>query len=60
MISIFVAEIAFFLAKQKTHWSLMRRKSDNEYINSGKIPYIIYAELQSLIREIDGRANNSE
>ena len=38
----------------------MRRKSDNEYINSGKIPYIIYAEIQSLIRDIDGRANNSE
>ena len=27
-------------------------------MNSDKMPYIIYAEIESLIRKIDGCANN--
>ena len=32
----------------------------NQYMNSNKLSYIIYANLESLIEKIDGCANNSE
>ena len=32
----------------------------NQYMNSDKIPYIIYADIKSLIKKIDGSANNPE
>ena len=32
----------------------------NQYMKSDKIPYIIYADIESLIRKIDGCANNPE
>ena len=31
-----------------------------QYMNSDKMWYIIYADIESLIRKIDGRANNPE
>ena len=32
----------------------------NQYMKSGKMPYIIYADIESLIRKIDGCVNNPE
>ena len=32
----------------------------NQYIRSDKMPYIIYADIGSLIKKIDGLANNPE
>ena len=32
----------------------------NQYMKSDKMPYIIYADLESLIEKIDGCANNPE
>ena len=32
----------------------------NQYMKSGKIPYIIYADFESLIEKIDECANNPE
>ena len=32
----------------------------NQYMKSGKMPYIIYADIQSLIKKIDGCPNNHE
>ena len=32
----------------------------NQYMNSGKMPYIIYADIESLSKEIDGCAYNSK
>ena len=32
----------------------------NQYIKLDKIPYIIYADIESLIKKIDGCANNPE
>ena len=32
----------------------------NQYMKSDKMPYIIYAGIESLIRKIDGYANNPE
>ena len=32
----------------------------NQYMKSGKMPYIIYADVKSLIKKIDGCANNLE
>ena len=32
----------------------------NQYMNSDKMPYIIYADIESLIKKTDGCANNSE
>ena len=32
----------------------------NSYMKSDKISYIIYADIESLIRKIDGCANNPE
>ena len=32
----------------------------NQYINSDKMPYIIYADIESLITKIDGCAINPE
>ena len=32
----------------------------NQYMNSGKMPNIIYADIKSLIKKIDGCANNPE
>ena len=32
----------------------------NEYMKSDKIPYIIYADIESLINKVDGCANNLE
>ena len=31
-----------------------------QYMKSDKMPYIIYADIESLIRKIDGYANNPE
>ena len=31
-----------------------------QYIKSDKMPYIIYADIESLIKKIDGCASNSE
>ena len=31
-----------------------------QYMKSDKMPYIIYADIESLIRKIDGRKNNPE
>ena len=30
----------------------------NQYMKSDKMPYIIYADLESLIKKIDGSAGN--
>ena len=32
----------------------------NQHMKSNKMSYIIYADIESLIRKIDGCANNSE
>ena len=32
----------------------------NQYMKSDKMPYIIYADIDSLIGKIDGCANNAE
>ena len=32
----------------------------NQYMKSDKMPYIIYADIESLLRKIDGLANNPE
>ena len=32
----------------------------NQYMKSDKMPYIIYADIESLIRKIDGCPNNPE
>ena len=32
----------------------------NQYMKSDKMPYIIYSDIESLIRKIDGCANNPE
>ena len=32
----------------------------NQYMKSDKMPYIIYADIESLIKKIDGCANNPE
>ena len=32
----------------------------NRYMKSDKVPYIIYADIEPLIRQIDGCASNSE
>ena len=32
----------------------------NKYIKSDKIPYIIYVDIESLIKKLDRCANNSE
>ena len=32
----------------------------NQYMKSDKMPYLIYADIESLIRKIDGCANNPE
>ena len=32
----------------------------NQYMKSDKIPYIIYADIESLIKKVDGCANNLE
>ena len=32
----------------------------NQYMKSDKIPYIFYADIESLIRKIDGCENNQE
>ena len=32
----------------------------NHYMKSNKMPYIIYTDMKSLIRNIDGPANNTE
>ena len=32
----------------------------NQYMKSDKMPYLIYANIESLIRKIDGCANNPE
>ena len=32
----------------------------NQYMKSDKIPYIVYANTESLIKKIDGYANNAE
>ena len=31
-----------------------------QYMKSDKMPYIIYADIESLIRKVDGCANNPE
>ena len=32
----------------------------NQYMKSDKMPYIIYADIESLIKKIDGCENNPE
>ena len=32
----------------------------NQYMKSGKMSYIIYADIESLIKKKDGRSNNPE
>ena len=32
----------------------------NQYIKSDKMPYIVYADMESLVKKIDGCANNPE
>ena len=32
----------------------------NQYMNSDKMSYIIYADIESLIKKIDGFANNAK
>ena len=32
----------------------------NQYIKSGKMPYIIYAGMESLVKKLNGCANNPE
>ena len=32
----------------------------NQYMESDQITYIIYVDMESLIKKIDGRANNPE
>ena len=32
----------------------------NQYMKSDKMPYIIYADMQSLLKKIDGCVNNPE
>ena len=32
----------------------------NHYMKSDKMPYIIYVDIESIIKEIDGYANNPE
>ena len=32
----------------------------NQYMKSDKMPYIIYVDIESLIKKIDGCANNPE
>ena len=32
----------------------------NQYMKSDKMPYIIYDDIESLIKKIDGCANNPE
>ena len=32
----------------------------NQYMKSDKMPYIIYVDMESLIKKIDGCANNPE
>ena len=32
----------------------------NQYMKSDKMPYIIYADIESLIRKINGCSNNPE
>ena len=32
----------------------------NQFMKSDKMPFIIYADIESLIRKIDGWANNPE
>ena len=32
----------------------------NQYLKLGKMPYIIYADIESLIKKIDGYADNPE
>ena len=32
----------------------------NPYIKSGKVPYIIYTDIESLIKKTDGCGNNQE
>ena len=32
----------------------------NQYMKSDKLPYIIYADIESLITKIEGCANNAE
>ena len=32
----------------------------NQYMKSDKMPYIIYADIESLIKKMDGYANNLE
>ena len=46
-------------------WTVMPSEQDNivesnQYTKLDKIPYIIYAETESLIKKVDGSANNSE
>ena len=32
----------------------------NQYMKSDKMPYIVYVDIESLIKKIDGCANNPE
>ena len=38
----------------------MPLEKDNQYMDSDKMPYIFYGDTESLIKKIDGCANNPE
>ena len=38
----------------------MPLEKDDQYMDSDKMPYIFYADIESLIKKIDGCANNPE
>ena len=40
--------------------SSKKKKKHNQYLNSEKMPHIIYVNLVSLIKKIDGCANNQK
>ena len=46
--------------KLKSHEKLCKHKSEKDYVKSDKMLYIIYADIESLTRKIDGCENNLE
>ena len=53
------------ICENKYFYAVMPSEKDkilkfNQYIKSDKIPYIIYADIESLIKKIDVCANNPE
>ena len=46
--------------KLKSYEKLCKHKSEKDYVKSDKMLYIIYADIESLTRKIDGCENNLE